>query len=100
MQSGQNVLNIDGTKVLKTDLSWDMYGDQQMVQQIIKPITYTDLLSWETLRFPKDEFKILRQLCHSNQHNEALTSYDPVAFKMNRYTDIIPCKLFILHNFL
>lgn len=31
----------------------------------------------------------------TDRHTEALVEYDPVTFKLNRYSDIIPCKIFL-----
>ena len=84
--------SVTGFDCLQFDISKSIFGNQKMVKEIIKPMTYNDLTKWESLRFPADEFQILKQMCHTNQHNEALTKYDPIAFKMNRYSDIIPCK--------
>jgi protein tyrosine phosphatase len=75
---------------LEVDISKDLFEKNAQVQQIIEPMSFDDLINFNRVRFPLEEFAVFKKMCHTNQHNEALTKYDPVAFKMNRYSDIIP----------
>jgi hypothetical protein len=39
------------------------------------------------------EFKLVKRLTETALHKEMLVEYDVVTIKMNRYQNIIPCKL-------
>ena len=85
-------LGASGIHGLKLDIGMGLFRGNAAFQDVLKPMTFDQLLNWKTLRFPKKEFALLREVCHTNQHEESLVKYDPIAFKMNRYSDIIPCK--------
>ena len=84
--------SITGLGVLSIDISAPLVSQDKNLKQIIGELGVKDLLNFKNIRNFRQEFKFLNKICHTQDHDDALTVHDPIAFKMNRYSDIIPCK--------
>jgi hypothetical protein len=85
---------------LPVDTSYSLFSTNDSVQKVLKPFAYDDLMDFSNTRHIHGEFKVffelmklMRQMANTDHHTARLVKYNPIAFKMNRYSDIIPCKL-------
>ena len=81
------------------DFSYHWIEKNNNIKRIAEPIEI-DLYSEfkEPLRDPYCEYELIKLICDSNTHKNNLIEIPKSLKKLNRYSDILPCKIYTYNN--
>jgi hypothetical protein len=103
----KNVSEIDlihfffSSPCLYHDYSYHWLEKYSNIMKIALPIEINlNLNLVEPVRDFPCEFELLKLICEDSQHKEMLLEVPKSLKKLNRYTDILPCKLYIIKYYI
>lgn len=86
-------IKIDCLNTLSVDISLHNFVQKSSnLRELVEPCTVATLRHFGELRKTDDEHQLLKMMTETPLHKQAQVAFDPLAFKLNRYSDIVPLK--------
>jgi protein tyrosine phosphatase len=86
-------IKINCLNTLSVDISLHNFVQlSSNLRELIEPCSVATITHFKRYRKTEDEHQLLKMLTETPLHKQAQVPFDPLAFKLNRYSDIVPLK--------